>query len=151
MLFKEYERIRIIEDVAYRVCEDKDGFFTTQFILLAHIVNRVIRQIHSSVNNAHLGRKKTAHKIISRMYRPCLKEDIRKCIQSCDICQKIKRAQPAYIAEMMYLTPYKPNQLVTTDLAGPFKVNERGNRNFLVMIDHFTKVVQPAGQASCIT
>ena len=43
---------------------------------------------------------------------------------------------------MMYLTPYKPNQLVTTDLAGPFKVNERGNRNFLEMIDHFTKYIQ---------
>ena len=43
---------------------------------------------------------------------------------------------------MMYLTPYKPYQLVPTDLAGPFTVKKRGNRNFLVMIDHFTKYIQ---------
>ena len=142
LLYKEYDHIRIVEDVAYRICEDKDGFVTTQFILPAHITKQVIRQIHSSVYNAHLGRKKTAQRIVSRMYRPDLKDDIRRIIQTCDICQKIKRAQPTHIAEMMYLTPYKPNQLVTTDLAGPFKITERGNRNFLVMIDHFTKYIQ---------
>ena len=139
MLYKEYDRIRIVEDVAYRVCEDRDGFVTTQFILPAHITKQVIRQLHSSVCNAHLGRKKPAQKIVSRMYRPDLVDAIRKCIQTCDTCKKIKRAQPSHIAEMMYLTPYKPNQLVTTDLAGPFKVTKRGNRNFLMMIVHFTK------------
>jgi len=41
----------------------------------------------------------------------------------------------------MYLTPKGPNELVTTDLAGPFKVTNRGNQSIQVMVDHFTKHV----------
>jgi hypothetical protein len=33
------------------------------------------------------------HKIIERMYRPKLKEEIINIVKTCDTCQKIKRAQ----------------------------------------------------------
>ena len=82
------------------------------------------------------------NKIMDRMYRPQLKEDVIKTIQTCDICQKIKLIQNKNLAQMLYLTPIKPNQLITTDIAGPFKATTRGNKYFLVISDHFTKYIQ---------
>ena len=76
------------------------------------------------------------------MYRPMLKEEVIKVVQTCDICQKIKKEHSKKLAEMLYLTPTRPNQLITTDIAGPLKETERGNKYFIVVIDHFTKFTQ---------
>lgn len=120
-LFKEYYKIRIVEDIVYRVYEDSNGYMATQFIIPKQIIREVIKQVHSSVYNAHLGKKKTEIKLFERMYHPELKEEIDNFIKTCDICQKIKREQVKSVAEMFYLSPSKPNQIVTTDLAGPLK------------------------------
>jgi hypothetical protein len=96
----------------------------------------------SSVYNAHLGRKKTMAKIIERMYRPNLKADVIQVVKTCDTCQKIKRDFSKKLAQLLILTPVKPNQLITTDIGGPLKETVRGNKYFLVIIDHFTKFIQ---------
>lgn len=82
------------------------------------------------------------YKITDRFYRPFLKDDVKECVKCCDVCQKIKLTQPARHAELIYLTPCRPNQLITTDLAGPFPVTHRGNKYLQVIIDHFTKFLQ---------
>ena len=76
------------------------------------------------------------------MYRPFLKEEIIKVVRTCDVCQKIKTEQSKKLAEMLIITPTKPNQLITTDIAGPLKETIRGNKYFIVVIDHFTKYIQ---------
>jgi len=134
--------MRVVDNILYRTSEDTNGLSRTQFVLPKQITNEVIEQIHSSVYNAHLGRKKTMEKIIQRMYRPFLKEDIIKIVKSCDMCQKIKAQQSKNLAQLLYLTPMKPNQLITTDIAGPLKETARGNKYFIVIIDHFTKFIQ---------
>ncbi len=63
-------------------------------------------------------------------------------MRTCDICQKIKNEQSKKQAEMLIITPIKPNQLITTDIAGPFKEITRGNKYYIVVIDHFTKYIQ---------
>jgi hypothetical protein len=82
------------------------------------------------------------HKIIENMFRPKLKEEIMNIVKTCDTCQKIKRAQKKKLAKMLILLPSKPNQLITTDIGGPLKETTRGNKYFLVVIDHFTKLIQ---------
>jgi hypothetical protein len=76
MFFREYENLRVIDNIVYITTEDTNGYNRTQFVLPKQITHEVITQIHTSVYNAHLGRKKTMHKIIERMYRPKLKEEI---------------------------------------------------------------------------
>ena len=76
------------------------------------------------------------------MYRPNLREDIISCKQTCDIFQKIKEGTGRKIAELLYITPFKPNQLITTDLTGPFVSTVRGNKYLMVVIDHFTKFIE---------
>jgi len=102
----------------------------------------VITKIHSSIYGAHLGRKKTCNKVIERMYRPGLKNEVIEIVKTCDVCQKIKRNFSKRLAEMLILTPVKPNQIITTDIGGPLKETERGNKYFIVIIDHFTKYIK---------
>jgi hypothetical protein len=42
---------------------------------------------------------------------------------------------------MLYLAPCRPNQLGHSDIAGAFKTTAR-NKNFKVLIYHFTKWLQ---------
>ena len=105
----------------YRTSADNEGYQRTQFLLPEKIMDHVIYKIHSSLFNGHLGRNKTASKIIERMYQPFLVKRIEQCIKSCDTCQKIKKTQDKKLAQLIYLKPYRANQLITTDRAGPFK------------------------------
>jgi hypothetical protein len=113
-LYREYHRLRIVDNILYRTSEDKNGYMRTQFVLPGQITRKVIEQIHTSVYNAHLGRKKTMQKIIERLYRPQFKEEIINVVRTCDICQKIKNEQSKKLAEILIITPIKPNQLITT-------------------------------------
>ncbi len=87
-----------------------------------------------------MGRKKTCNKVIERMYRPGLKNKVIEIVETCDMCQKIKRNFSN--AEMLISTPVKPNQIITTEIGGPLKETERSNKYFIVIIDHFTKYVK---------
>ena len=60
---------RVIDDLVKRTAVDRDGYMRTQFVLLEQVTDKVIRQIHSSIFNEHLGRRKTAAKITERFYR----------------------------------------------------------------------------------
>ncbi|CAF0955477.1 unnamed protein product, partial [Brachionus calyciflorus] len=53
--------------------------------------------------------------------------------------QKVKSAVTKNLAELMYLTPCQPNQIVTTDFAEPFRTTIRGNKYLQIIVDHFTK------------
>ncbi|CAF0952535.1 unnamed protein product [Brachionus calyciflorus] len=43
---------------------------------------------------------------------------------------------------MLYLTPCRPNQIITTDLTGPFKKTARGNTDIQIICDSFTKFTE---------
>ncbi|RNA18647.1 hypothetical protein BpHYR1_010258 [Brachionus plicatilis] len=45
------------------------------------------------------------------------------------------------LAELLYLTPCRPNQLITTDFSGPFKTTSRGNKYLQIIADHSTKLM----------
>jgi hypothetical protein len=76
------------------------------------------------------------------MYRPGLKNEVMEIVKTCDVCQKIKRNFSKRLAEMLILTPVKPNQIITTDIGGQLKETERGNKYFILIIDHFTKYIK---------
>ena len=127
----------MVEEIVYRTVEDREGYMKTQFVLLEKITDKIITQIHASIYNAHLGRKKTNGKITERMYRPFLSKRIDKCIKTCDVCHKIKISnREKKLAQLMIIKPRRANQLVTIDLAGPFKVTIRGNKYYMVIICH---------------
>ncbi|CAF1114592.1 unnamed protein product, partial [Brachionus calyciflorus] len=124
ILYKEYDNLIVKDGTLYRYSDDHND------------------HIHSSIFNEHLGYSKTSSKISERFYRPFLKDDIKNCIKLCDVYQKVKANQREHKAELLYLTPCRPNQLIRTDLAGPFKSTSIGNQYIQVVICHFTKFVE---------
>ena len=113
IIFKQYDNLRLIEGVLYRTTKNKNGLNVIQFVLPKQRVQNVIKQIHTSVYHAHLGRRKTLSKITSKFYRPLIKEEIKNCIKECDSCQKIKGNIHKHNAELLHLAPSRPNQTNT--------------------------------------
>ncbi len=142
IFYREYNNLYMIDNVLYRITHDKNGYKRTQFVLPKQIPIETKKQIHSSVYHAHLGRNKTIKKLTDRMYKPFLKREIIEVVKTCDTCQKIKRDQSKKLAEMLLILPTEPNQMIATDIGGPLKETKRGNKYFIVLIDHFTKFIQ---------
>ena len=102
-------------------------------------VEGVLEKIHSSPYSGHLGRRKTLSIMSERFYRPGLADDVVDYVKICDTCQKIKTTRSDKSAEIHNILPTRTNQLVATDLAGPFKPTIRGNRYLIVIVDCFGK------------
>src|SRR5262249_51418773 len=48
----------------------------------------ILREVHEALGG-HLGEKKTFHKVEESYYWETLRRDVKKFVQSCDICQKV--------------------------------------------------------------
>ena len=57
LLHKEYDNLRVIENLVYRTAEDKDGYMRNLFVLPEQVTDQSIKQFHSSIYNGHLGRQ----------------------------------------------------------------------------------------------
>ena len=97
-LLSQYENLRVINGVVYQETEDQQTHL--KYLLPAHITERVLTALHSTVYGAHLGRKKTKAKT-ERFYRPFLVSEIEQLVRSCDTCQKTKTLVPRTRAEMI--------------------------------------------------
>ena len=137
-LYREYDNLRVLDGLVYRSTEDINGYNRMQYVLPKDMVEKVLDKIHTTIYSGHLGRRKTYRKIIERFYRPQLKEDVYKYVQTCDLCQKVKSSIKNK-AELIPIIPTRTNQIVSTDFAGPFKTTVRGNRYLMIIVDCFGK------------
>ncbi len=87
-----------------------------------------------------MGRKKTTAKMLTRFFRPNLRERIEKFIRTCHTCQLIK-VVPTQKAPIQFLQPERTNQIVTSDYAGPYPKTARGNQYIQVIVDSFGKTL----------
>lgn len=140
--YGEFENLRLINDILYRAVETDEGIIRYQYVLPEHQIELVIEHIHCLTFGGHLGLKKTTEKVIYGFYRPKLKVAIEKFVRKCDICQKIKFTQPIRRGELHIIRSSRPNELVTSDIAGPFPKTKNGNRFILVVICSFTKFAE---------
>ncbi|RMZ99441.1 hypothetical protein BpHYR1_034098 [Brachionus plicatilis] len=136
-LWEEQEKDEDIQWIKGLILENGAEIRKSQFLKAQHVVwfqNNATRLTKtnsrpncqpSSQHNLQLSFRKikTMSKITDRFYRPFLKDDIMRCVKCCDVCQNIKLTQPVRHAELIYLTPCRSNQLITTDLAGPYPTN----------------------------
>lgn len=139
-LYIEYDQLRLRNGKLFRMFEDRNGVINYQFVLPAHMINEVIKNVHSSLFGGHLGFNKTFQKIYIRFYFPNLREYVKNFVKCCDICQKVKSTQPLRDGEMIYLRPCRPNQIITTDIAGPFPVT--ANRYVMIVVCSFIKWIE---------
>ena len=139
VLYKEYDRLRLINGLVYREAEDKDGHARPKYVLPGQTIEKVLTALHTSVYGAHLGRKRTTQKTIERFYRPFLIESINTFVKTCDSCQKIKTLTPRTRAPMMYIVPDHTNQIIASDFAGPLNTTKKGNKYLQIITDLYGK------------
>jgi transposase InsO family protein len=139
MLYKEYEELRIIDDILYLETEDPIGNTSLRYVLPAHLVDQVLFAPHNTVYGGHLGRKRTKHKALERFYRPGLATAIAKYVNQCPECQKSKTSRKKTRAEMLVMKPTYTNQIIASDFAGPFNLSRRNNRYIQIVTDLFSK------------
>lgn len=66
LFYKEYEKLRLVENVLYRMYEDNNGVLINQFVMPKQIEEKIVKHIHESIFNGHLGRNKTMEKVTTR-------------------------------------------------------------------------------------
>jgi hypothetical protein len=140
-LWREYERLEVIDDILYHVNEDHFGNHKFKYVIPSNIINQILHSAHNTAISGHLGFKKTFQRVSERFYRPGLKQIVEEFVKECETCQKVKGVRKNK-AELMLLRPVRPNQAIACDIAGPFKQTSRGNMYILVVTDLFTKYTE---------
>ena len=110
-----------------------------QIILPKKLRRVVLQTAHSIPLGGHLGRRKTAARIIRRFYWPTLFRDVADFCRSCDRCQKAghKRASRAPMIPLPIIE--EPFQRIAMDIVGPLPRSCAGHRYVLVVCDYATR------------
>ncbi|KAL5517748.1 hypothetical protein EMCRGX_G003357 [Ephydatia muelleri] len=103
-----------------------------------HSVGKAVPQLAHEVAR-HLGKHKTAKRILHRFYWPTLYRDVEDFCRSCQVCQKSSK-QKVVKAPLIPL-PVVTEQFrrVAMDIVGPLPRTKSGNRIILVMCDYATR------------
>ncbi len=102
----------------------------------------VIRLHHDTYATGHPGRYKTAELILRSYWWPRIHVDVRRYVESCDLCQrtKAKRSKPQGLLSPNPIPKY-PWQRITVDLITelPFSL---GYDAIMVVVDRLTKMIR---------
>jgi len=82
------------------------------------LIFEILKEIHDNVTGVtHAGRQRTYARVSQGFYWPKMKKDIDKFVQTCQICQQIKKPKHAPYGYLQPIPiPEKPFDVVTMDL-----------------------------------
>ena len=128
------------EGVICRVWTPRTSSGTTykQIVLPKPYCDKVIKLAHDLPFAGHLGREKTAQRILRRFYWPMLFHDIKQYCQTCEKCQLhggCKTRAPMFLL----LTIGEPFKRIALDVVGPLPRTGWGNHFILVVSDYATR------------
>lgn len=133
---------QVNKGLLYRVfTSSKTGRATSQLVVPSKFRERVMAVGHEALMSGHLGKGKTADRIMSSFYWPGAMADIKRFCASCDSCQRASprgstRKVPLVSAPLID-TPFRR---VAVDLIGPISPpSGTKNRYILTMVDYATR------------
>jgi transposase InsO family protein len=88
---------------------------------------------------AHSGSSRTTARIRLQWYWPGMTHDIRRAIQTCEVCQLAKHGRATPRDGKQNLRRGRVWQTLAVDLVGPLPETARGNKWLLVLTDHFSR------------
>ncbi|RWS21384.1 hypothetical protein B4U80_02731, partial [Leptotrombidium deliense] len=102
----------------------------------------ILKDYHSSSLSAHVGVIKTYLKIRRKYYWPRMKENIRKFVECCDVCQRTKDDHQKPIG-LMGKHEISANLFakIAIDYVGPLTTSDDGNTQILVIADYASKYI----------
>jgi len=114
-----------------------------------HMKDKVIKWNHDEPCNGHLGFDKTYYEIRQKFFWPNLLGTVCEFCKSCEICQKMKPSNNKPIAPMKPIVVRSVWELAHLDCAGPLVTTQRGNKYFLIVVDHCSKFSVTRAVSNC--
>lgn len=98
----------------------------------------IIDNLHKQ---GHAGIEQTIGLISQKYYWSALKEDVKKKVAACTVCQthKVPRVKPSGL--MNSFNPSKPFEMLCLDHIGPLDTTRKGHKHILVAVDAFSKLI----------
>jgi transposase InsO family protein len=116
-----------------------DGTPFEQVVVPASCRQDIIKIAHEIPMAGHLGRNKTAKRILAHFYWPTLFRDVREFCRSCDRCQKAGGRKCGKVPLIPLPIMSVPFQRIAMDIVGPLPKSNKGNRYILVICDYATR------------
>ena len=110
-----------------------------QLVLPVECRQKVMLIAHSIPIAGHLGKAKTAHRILQRFYWPTLFKDVATFCRTCTVCQKSthQRGRRAPLISLPIIE--EPFSRIAMDIVGPVPKSRSGKRYILVICDYGTR------------
>ena len=112
---------------------------TEQLVLPMQCRKAVLEVAHDIPLSGHLGKGKTAQRILQRFYWPTLYQDVAEYCHTCEVCQKRSQCRPRRVALSPLPVVEEPFGPIAMDIVGPLPKNRSGKRYVLVICDYATR------------
>ena len=110
-----------------------------QVVLPRECRQMVLHLAHTNPAAGHLGRKKTAQRVLRQFYWPNLRRDVADYCRSCQECQKSSRQRPKRAPLVLPPVISEPFSRIAMDIVGPLPRSQSGHRYVLVVCDYATR------------
>ena len=131
------EYFQIYKDILFQ----KEGNnMNWRIVIPNHITTELIRGTHERIG--HVGVYKSTEYLKRYYYWKGMNKQIKQCILTCDLCQRVKYLSIAMEGEYELVEAQGPGDLATVDFYGPLPRGRGGVQYLFVVLDAFSKLVR---------
>jgi len=134
-LIKQANNYILKDDLLFK--KDKKNQKHLFRVIQKNEVATVLYMMHNDPMSGYLGIKSTFNKVWSRYYWPQFYKDIKKYVESCDVCQR--RGRPKKNNELYPIPVNSPFYQIGIDIVGPLPQTQRGKKYIVTAMDYLTK------------
>lgn len=102
----------------------------------------ILRENHDTPQAGHLGKDKTYDRVRQSYYWPGMSQDVKTCVQNCEICTKVKYNQNPLKGSLMTRPLQQPWAQLSIDTVVSQTRTKKGNSNVVVVQDLYTKYIE---------
>jgi hypothetical protein len=136
-----YPKFQIKQGMLYKFVKCNSELIDSwRLVLPSDSRDKIMKQNHDE--KAHLGYTKTINRIKQAYYWPKMYQDVRKYVNSCEICKETKAPnqilRPPMGSARVSSVPWSS---ISIDFKGPMVRSKSGNTYILVVVDNFSKFI----------
>ena len=123
--------------------KDMEDMAVTQLVLPLQCRQTVLKLAHEIPLTGHLGRDKTAQRILQRFYWPTRYKDVAEICRTCGPCQKTSHYQKRHAPLIALPIIDVPFKRIAMDIVGPLPRGRPGNRYFWLFVTMQPDTLKP--------
>ena len=138
ILWSLWESLIVRDNLLWRMHDNEN----LRFVLPDNLRSEVFQQLHSTRIAGHLGRDRTISSIKKRFYWPNFTSDIKRWVNSCEMCSRRKPGPGCGKSQLQQDISYQPLDRIALDILGPLPPTSDGNIYVVVISDYYTKFTE---------